>query len=138
MKAFYSPEAEVLRTFMRAKLHRATLTGVNLNYVGSLTLDSQLMDQLGMMAHEQVQVLNINTGARLITYLIPGERGSGIVALNGAAARLAHAGDKVLVVSYAMMDEKTATDHEPTVVLVDEQNRVTQVLHGVVEKEPVG
>src|SRR5262245_2578691 len=121
---------------MRAKLHRATLTGVNLNYVGSLTLDVNLMDALGMMAHEQIQVLNINTGARLITYLIPGERGSGIVALNGAAARLAHEGDLVLVVSYAVMDEKEAAQHQPTVVLVDDKNRITHVLHGVVEKEP--
>ena len=121
---------------MRAKLHRATLTGVNLNYVGSLTLDVDLMDSLGMMAHEQVQVLNINTGARLITYLIPGERGSGTVALNGAAARLAQPGDKVLVVCYAQMDDKEAAQHQPVVVLVDEQNRITKVLHGVVEKEP--
>ena len=116
------------RTLMRAKVHGATLTDANLNYVGSLTLDAGIMEQLDMLPNEQVQVLNLNNGSRLMTYLFAGERGSGVVALNGAAARLGHPGDKVLIVTYAMMSEEQAREFRPKVALVDEHNRVVKIL----------
>jgi len=118
----------VFRTLMRAKVHGATLTGANLNYVGSLTLDAGIMEQLDMLPNEQVQVLNLNTGSRLTTYLLPGEKGSGVVALNGAAARLGHPGDKVLIVAYAVMSEEEARQFRPKVVLVDDRNRIVEIL----------
>jgi len=118
----------VFRTLMRAKVHGATLTGANLNYVGSLTLDSAIMEQLDMLPNEQVQVLNLNTGSRLTTYLLPGEKGSGVVALNGAAARLGHPGDKVLIVAYAVMSEEEARQFRPKVALVDDRNRIVEIL----------
>ena len=118
----------MFRTLMRAKVHGATLTGANLNYVGSLTLDSAIMEQLDMLPNEQVQVLNLNTGSRLTTYLLPGEKGSGVVALNGAAARLGHPGDKVLIVAYAVMSEEEARQFRPKVVLVDDRNRIVEIL----------
>lgn len=118
----------MFRTLMRAKIHGATLTETNLNYSGSLTLDAGLMEQLDMLPHEQVQVLNLNNGSRLITYLIAGEKGSGVVALNGAAARLGQPGDKVLLVTYATMSEAEAREFRPKVALVDERNRVVEFL----------
>ena len=118
----------MFRTLMRAKVHGATLTGANLNYVGSLTLDSAIMEQLDMLPNEQVQVLNLNTGSRLTTYLLPGEKGSGVVALNGAAARLGHPGDKVLIVAYAVMSEEEARQFRPKVVLVDDRKRIVEIL----------
>src|SRR5688572_27441998 len=108
---------------MRAKIHGATLTGANLNYVGSLSLDSALMERLDILPNEQVQVVNVNNGARLTTYVITAEHGSGTVALNGAADRLAHPGDKLLIITYAMMTEEEARRFRPKVALVDEQNR---------------
>ena len=116
------------RTLMRAKVHGATLTDANLNYVGSLTLDAGIMEQLDMLPNEQVQVLNVNNGSRLTTYLFAGEKGSGVVALNGAAARLGQPGDKVLIVTYAMMSEEQAREFRPKVALVDEHNRVVKIL----------
>lgn len=115
------------RTIMRAKVHGATLTGVNLHYVGSVTLDAEIMEKLDILDNEAVQVLNLNNGARLTTYVIPGEAGSGVVALNGAAARLAQPGDKVLIVSYALMSEEEARSFRPKVAIVDECNRVVEV-----------
>lgn len=120
----------MFRTLMRAKVHGATLTGANLNYVGSLTLDAAIMDRLGILPNEQVQVLNLNNGSRLTTYVIPGEAGKGEVALNGAAARLGHPGDKVLIVTYAMMSEEEARAFRPSVAIVDERNRIIEVLEG--------
>ena len=118
----------MLRTLMRAKVHGATLTETNLNYSGSLTLDAGIMEQLDMIPSEQVQVLNLNNGSRLITYLIAGEKGSGVVALNGAAARLGQPGDKVLIVTYAVMNEEEARQFRSKVALVDERNRVVEIL----------
>jgi aspartate 1-decarboxylase len=115
---------------MRAKVHGATLTEANLNYIGSLTLDAAIMERLDMLPHEQVQVLNLNNGSRLITYLIAGEKGSGVVALNGAAARLGHPGDKVLIVTYGSMTEEEARQFRPKVAILDEQNRIREVLEG--------
>lgn len=105
------------------KVHRATVTDANINYEGSLTLDRDLMEAAGMLPFEQVQVLDIDNGARLTTYLIEGDRGSGVVTVNGAAARLVAPGDKVIIVAYAEMDEAEARSHQPRVVLVDAANR---------------
>jgi aspartate 1-decarboxylase len=112
---------------LKSKVHRATITEANLNYTGSLTLDPLLIEAAGMLVHEKVQVVNINNGARFETYLIPGERGSGVACLNGAAARLGHPGDLVIIITYAMMDAEEAKKHAPVVVHVDEKNHVTHV-----------
>lgn len=111
------------RTMMKSKIHRATVTDANLDYVGSITIDRDLMDAADLLAYEQVHVVNISNGARFETYVIEGERGSGELTLNGAAARLAQPGDKVIVISYGVYDEGELQRHEPTVVLVDERNR---------------
>ena len=118
----------MFRTLMRAKVHGATLTGANLNYAGSLTLDSDIMDRLDILPNEMVQVLNLNNGSRLTTYAIPGEKGSGVVVLNGAAARLGQPGDKVLIVTYATMSEEEARGFRPKVAIVDERNRILEIL----------
>lgn len=127
----------MFRTIMRAKIHRATLTGVNLNYMGSITIDAGLMEELDILDNEQVHVLNLNNGARLETYAIPGEKGSGVVALNGAAARLAAVGDKVLIVSYAVMSEAEARIFRPKVALMDDRNRIVRTFHGLPAETPV-
>lgn len=117
-------------TMFKSKVHRATVTEANLNYTGSLTLDADLMEAADMLPHEQVQVLNINTGDRFATYVIPGKRGSGVVCLNGAAARCGHAGDLVIILTYAQMDAAEARAWQPTVVHVDAKNRILSVGQG--------
>ena len=113
------------RTFCRSKIHRATLTGADLNYEGSLTLDRALMDAADMLPYERVQVVNVNNGARLETYLIPGEAGSGVVQLNGAGARLGQPGDIVILMTYAEFEDgEVDASFTPRVVLVDERNRI--------------
>jgi aspartate 1-decarboxylase len=113
------------RTLCKSKIHRATITGADLSYEGSLTLDGALMEAADMLPYERVQVVNVNNGARLETYLIPGAPGSGVVQLNGAGARLGAPGDIVILMTYAEYDEAELTNgFNPTVVLVDEQNRV--------------
>ena len=107
----------------KAKIHRVTVTDADLNYEGSITLDPDLMDAAGILRHEKVQVLNISNGERLETYVIEGERGTGTVCLNGAAARLVSKGDLAIVVAYCVMDEKEAMNHTPRIVLVDKDNR---------------
>ena len=109
------------RIMMKSKIHRATVTGADLNYVGSITLDPRLMELADMVEHEQVHVLDIDNGARFETYVIRG--GAGDVIINGAAARLVHTGDKVIVISYAHYDEAELEAYEPLVVLVDDENR---------------
>jgi aspartate 1-decarboxylase len=108
---------------LMGKVHRATVTDANLNYEGSLTLDRDLMEAAGMLPYEQVQVLDVDNGARLTTYLIEGERASGQVVINGAAARLVAPGDKVIIVAYGEMEDAEARSHTPRVVLVDGSNR---------------
>jgi aspartate 1-decarboxylase len=110
------------RTMMKSKIHRATVTGADLNYVGSITLDPALMTAADILEHEQVHVLDLDNGARFETYAIRG--GPGAVVLNGAAARLVHTGDRVIVISYATYDEAELEGYEPRVVHVDERNRV--------------
>lgn len=118
------------RIMMKSKIHRATITGADLNYVGSITLDTRLMELADIREHEQVHVLDIDNGARFETYVIPG--GPGDVVLNGAAARLVHPGDKVIVITYAQYDEVEIAEHEPRVVHVDEHNQPTvQSVRGV-------
>ncbi len=114
-------------SLMRTKIHRATITEADLNYEGSLTVDEDLMDAAGMLDYEQVHVVNITNGSRLVTYLIKGERGSGIICLNGAAARLGHKGDKVIVIAYADMTIEEAKKFSPRVVWVDDNNKMTKV-----------
>jgi len=113
----------VLRTMLRAKIHRATVTGADVAYVGSITLDADLMAAADLLEGEQVAVLDVTNGARLETYVLPGPAGSGTVQINGAAAHLVHPGDVVIVLAYAHMDEAKARVHRPRVVFVDEANR---------------
>lgn len=122
----------MFRTLMKSKLHRATVTGANLNYVGSITIDPDLMDLADLLPNERVQIVNNHNGARLETYVIEGERGSGDMCLNGAAARLVQPGDTIIVISYGMYDRDEAAAHQPTVVILDEFNRPT----GAVAHEP--
>ncbi|MCG0278316.1 MAG: aspartate 1-decarboxylase [Thermanaeromonas sp.] len=111
------------RVMMKSKIHRATVTEANLNYVGSITIDSELLDAADILPHEQVQVVNINNGARFETYVIPGERGSGVICVNGAAARLVQPGDIVIIISYGLYSDEEARRLEPRVVFVDARNR---------------
>ena len=111
---------------MHGNIHRATVTEANLNYVGSITIDEDLLDAAGILPGEKVQIVNNNNGARLETYTIPGKRGSGVICLNGAAARCALEGDIVIIIAYAQMDEKEAKALEPKVVLVDKQNHIVK------------
>ena len=120
------------RTMMKSKIHRATITGADLNYVGSITLDPRLMELADILEHEQVHVLDVDNGARFETYVIAG--GPGDVIVNGAAARLVHQGDRVIVISYAQYDEVELEDYEPVVVHVDANNRPT--VHSVREATP--
>lgn len=114
-------------TMFKSKLHRAVVTQADLNYVGSITIDEALMEAADIMPNEKVQVVNNNNGARFETYVIPGPRDSGVICLNGAAARLVQPGDTVIIISYAMMTREEARHFKPKVVLVDENNRVSKV-----------
>lgn len=116
----------MLRTMFKSKIHRATVTEANLNYVGSITIDSDLLKAADILEHEQVAIVNINNGARFETYTIAGPAGSGVICLNGAAARLAHPGDLVIIISYAQMNEAELVGYKPTVVVVDADNRMIQ------------
>jgi aspartate 1-decarboxylase len=116
------------RVMLKSKIHRATITGSDLHYVGSITLDPELLEAADMLEHEQVHVLDIDNGARFETYTIAGERGSGTVQINGAAARLVHEGDTVIVVSYAHYDERELAAYQPRVVHVQAQtNRIITI-----------
>ena len=119
---------------MKSKLHRATVTEANLNYVGSITIDEDLMDASDIWANEKVQIVNNNNGARLETYVIPGPRGSGTICLNGAAARLVQPGDVVIIISYAAMTEEEARHYKPKVVILGKDNIIAQTanveIHG--------
>jgi len=108
---------------MKSKIHRATVTEANLNYVGSITIDENLMEAADILENEKVQIVDNNNGSRLETYVIPGPRGSGVICLNGAAARLVQPGDTVIIISYAMLSSEELESHKPTVVFVDEDNK---------------
>ncbi len=113
-------------TMLKCKLHRATVTEANLNYTGSITIDKDLMDRAGLLVHEQVHVVNINTGARFETYVIEGERGSGVVCLNGAAARLVQPDDRIIIMAYVQMLQEEAEKYEPKVFILDEKNQIIE------------
>ncbi|MDX3193708.1 aspartate 1-decarboxylase [Streptomyces sp. MN03-5084-2B] len=115
------------RTMLKSKIHRATVTQADLNYVGSLTLDPVLMEQADLLPGEQVHVVDVNNGARLETYVIEGERDTGVVCINGAAARLVHPGDIVIIIAYATVDYAEAAALQPQVVFVNEVNAVVKV-----------
>lgn len=108
----------------KSKIHRAKITQAELHYVGSITIDEDLMDGANLIENEKVQIVNVNNGERLETYVIKGERGSGMVCLNGAAARLAQVGDIVIIISYAMMEWEKAKAHKPTLLFPDKDNRI--------------
>ena len=114
----------MLLTMMKAKLHRATVTQADMDYEGSIAIDKALLDASGILPHEQVDVLNITTGARFTTYAIEAPRGSRTIGVNGAAARLVQAGDKVIVVTYGQIPAEEARDYAPTVVLLDDANQI--------------
>lgn len=127
----------MLKTMLSGKIHRAVVKQAELNYVGSITIDEELLELAGISEYEQVQVVDINNGHRLITYAIAGERKSGMICLNGAAARLVQPGDKIIIMSYAQLDEEEIKNHKPKVVFVDEDNvpqRITRYeKHGFLE-----
>jgi aspartate 1-decarboxylase len=116
-------------TLMKSKIHRAKVTAADLNYVGSITIDEDLMDAADIIENEKVHVVNNNNGNRLETYVITGERGSGEVCLNGAAARLVQPGDIIIIISYAVLDKKEAKGFKPKVVFVDGKNAVKQTVN---------
>ncbi|WP_313234657.1 aspartate 1-decarboxylase [Sporosarcina ureae] len=118
----------MFRMMMSGKLHRATVTEADLNYVGSITIDGALLEAAGMLPNEKVQIVNNNNGARFETYIIEGEPGSGVICVNGAAARLVQPGDIVIILSYVYVSDEEARTHQPTVLIMDEQNRVKEVI----------
>ena len=113
---------------LKAKLHRATVTEANLNYTGSITIDRHLMDESGLLPHEKVQIVNINNGARFETYVIEGPRNSGIICLNGAAARLVQPGDKIIVMAYVQLTPEEANGFGPRVLLLNDDNTILERL----------
>ena len=123
--------------YLKSKIHRARVSEAALNYVGSVTIDEDLMDACGLVEYEKVQIANVDNGMRLETYVIAGERGSGMICLNGAAARCVSVGDKVIIMSYASMNPEEAKEFSPKVVFVDKQNHITRISryekHGLLE-----
>lgn len=125
----------MMRNMMKSKIHRATVTQADLHYVGSVTIDADLMEAADLLEGEQVAIVDVTNGARLETYAIPGPRGSGVIGINGAAARLVHEGDLVIIISYGMFDDAQARALKPRVLHVDEKNRVLKT--GEDASEPV-
>jgi aspartate 1-decarboxylase len=117
----------MFRTMMKSKIHRATVTHADLHYVGSVTVDQELMEAADLLEGEQVTIVDIDNGARLETYVITGERGSGVIVINGAAAHLVNPGDLVILISYGVMNEQEVTDYAPRVVFVDDKNRPVEL-----------
>lgn len=113
---------------MKSKIHRATVTEANLQYIGSVTIDTALMEAADILPNEKVQIVNNNNGARFETYVIPGEKNSGTICLNGSAARQVQVGDQVIIISYAVLTDEAAHQYNPKVVFVDEQNQQTKIL----------
>lgn len=113
-------------TLLKAKIHRAIVTQADLNYVGSVTIDTNLLREAGIMEYEKVQIVDINNGNRFETYTIAGEEGSGIICLNGAAAKCVNVGDKVIIMAYADMTPEEAKQHKPTVLFVNEENEIVR------------
>ncbi len=126
----------MMRIMMKSKIHRATVTQADLNYVGSVTLDAALMQAADLLEGEQVAIVDITNGARIETYVIPGPRGSGVIGINGAAAHLIHPGDLVILMSYAVLDDAEARSLRPHVVHVDERNGVVKIGNDAAEPVP--
>jgi len=126
----------VMRIMMKSKIHRATVTQADLDYVGSVTLDVALMDAADLLEGEQVVIVDITNGARIETYVIPGPRGSGVIGINGAAAHLVHPNDLVIIMSYAVLSDAEARSLKPRVVHVDEQNRIVKLGEDAAEPVP--
>jgi aspartate 1-decarboxylase len=126
----------MLRTMMKSKIHRATVTQADLHYVGSVTVDEDLLDAADLLAGELVHIVDVTNGARLETYTIAGERGSGVVGINGAAARLVHPGDVVILIGYAQVETAEARELEPSVVFVDTENRIVRTGTDPAESSP--
>ncbi|HHU6751553.1 TPA: aspartate 1-decarboxylase [Staphylococcus pseudintermedius] len=122
----------MIRTMMNAKIHRARVTEANLNYVGSITIDQDILDVVDILPNEKVAIVNNNNGARLETYVIAGERGSGKICLNGAAARLVQVGDVVIIMTYAQLDETELKSHSPKVAVMNAHNEIVEMIQ---EKE---
>ena len=118
----------MFRTMMNAKIHRARVTEANLNYVGSVTIDEDILDTVGILANEKVAIVNNNNGARLETYVIAGQRGSGVICLNGAAARLVQPDDIVIIISYVLIAEEKVRDHKPKVAIMNEKNEIIELI----------
>ncbi len=117
----------MILTMLKGKIHRATVTQAELNYVGSITIDKDLMEAAGILENEKVQIVDNNNGARLETYVIPGKRGSGTICLNGAAARCVQPGDKVIIIAYAQMSEEEAKEYKPKVVFMNDDNTIKEI-----------
>jgi aspartate 1-decarboxylase len=118
-------------TMLYSKIHRATVTDANLNYVGSITIDQELLDAAKMRVGQKIDIVNVNNGERFSTYIIAGERGKGDICLNGAAARKVHRGDKIIIIAYAMMSEKEADSYVPKIVILDDDNTISQTFEGL-------
>ena len=114
----------MLLNLLKAKIHRATVTEANLAYEGSITIDKNILEASGIYAHEQVHVVDVNNGSRFVTYVIEGRPGSGVMCVNGAAARLVSPGDRIIVIAYCHVTQQEAAQHRPRVVLMDENNRI--------------
>ena len=117
----------MILTMLKAKIHRAAVTESNLNYVGSITIDKDLMEASGILEYEKVSVVDIDNGSRLETYVIEGECGSGVICLNGAAARLVHPGDKVIILAYCQVESEEAENHSPKIVFVGSGNAILEI-----------
>jgi aspartate 1-decarboxylase len=115
------------RFMLKSKIHRATITRADLNYEGSMSIDQDLLDAAGIMVYEKISVYNINCGTRIETYAISGERGKGEICLNGAAARMGHKGDKVIIATYAALEEHEMADHKPTVLVMNDDNTINYI-----------
>lgn len=118
----------MLRMMLNSKIHRAVVTEADLNYVGSITIDENLLDAVGMLPNEKVHIVNNNNGARFETYIIAGERGSGVICVNGAAARLVQRGDVVIILSYAYVMNEEAKNHKPTVAIMNDNNSIREII----------
>ena len=125
----------MIRTLLHAKIHNAHVTDARLHYRGSITIDADLLDASGILPFERVQVVNVNNGERFETYVIAGERGSGTICLNGAAARLVQPGDRVIIMAYAQLTPAELSSHQVTVVHVDERNRPTEIVKERLQRE---
>ena len=118
----------MFRMMMNSKIHRAQVTQADLNYVGSITIDADILEAVGMLPNEKVHIVNNNNGARFETYIIEGQRGSGVICVNGAAARLVQKGDVVIIISYVYVDQQEVADHKPTVAIMGENNTIKEII----------